>query len=275
MTLTRIHHVGMVVSDADAALGFWRDVLGLSVARDEVVEDQGVRGVLLPLANCELELIQPVQDDTGVSRYLAEQGEGLHHVCFESTDVQADLTEAETRGMELIDRVPRAGLAGQIGFIHPKSTHGVLVELAQPPAGAAPAGAAAGEAWTPRRLHHAVCAMHDRDVAGRDFMAQFGLTDGGRNEFPEAGLCNWFLDLGDTQLELVTPLTENERDPLVRRLQRGEGMFMLALSVGDVEQAVERLRGAGVTCTDASAAMPVTYLSPKHTFGVRVALDAG
>lgn len=274
MTLTRIHHVGAVVADADAALAFWRDVLGLSVARDEVVEDQGVRGVLLPLANCELELIQPVRDDTGVARFLAEQGEGLHHLCFESTDVQADLTEAETRGMELIDRTPRPGLAGQIGFIHPKSNHGVLVEYAQPPAGASGA-APAGEPWTPRRLHHAVCAMQDRDAAGRDFMAHFGLADGGQNAFPQAGLCNWFLDLGDTQLELVTPLTENERDPLVRRLQRGEGMFMLALSVRDVGQAVERLRAAGVTCTDASAAMPVTYVSPKHTFGVRVALDAG
>ena len=84
---------------------------------------------------------------------------------------------------------------------------------------------------------------------------------------------NWFLDLGDTQLELVTPLTDNERDPLVRRLQQGEGMFMLALSVRSVAAAVERLRAAGVTCTDPAGESPGTYLSPKQTHGVRIALD--
>ncbi len=272
MVLTRIHHVAAIVTDADEALKFWHETLGLPVSRDEVIEDQGVRGVLLPMANCEIELVQPVRDDTGVARFLAEKGEGLHHVCFEATDVAADLLAAKAQGQQMIDETPRPGWAGMIGFVHPRSNHGILIEFAQPPAGEAPRAPANAD-YAPQRLHHAVCAVEDRDVAGRTLVDHFGLTDGGQNSFEQVGLENWFLDLGDTQLELVTPLTDNERDPLVRRLRRGEGMFMLALSVRNVAAAVTRLRDAGVTCTDPSGEDPVSYLSPKQAHGVRIALD--
>jgi methylmalonyl-CoA/ethylmalonyl-CoA epimerase len=272
LALTRIHHVAAIVADADEALKFWRDALGLVVSRDEVIQDQGVRGILMPMGNCEIELIQPIRDDTGVAKYLADRGEGLHHICFESTDVASDLLDAKARGMEMIDETPRPGLAGMIGFVHPRSNHGVLIEFAQPPAGEA-AGSAPASDFAPQRLHHAVCAVRDRVEAGDTLIRNFGLADGGQNRFEEVGLENWFLDLGDTQLELVTPLTDNERDPLVRRLQQGEGMFMLALSVRSVSAAVDRLRAAGVKCTDPIAEAPATYLSPKHTHGVRIALD--
>ena len=141
-TLTRIHHVALVVADADHALRFYRDVLGLPVAVDRVIEEQGVRGVLLPMsggagaAPCEIEIIQPVRDDTGVAKYLDAQGEGLHHVCLQSTDVAADLRAARDAGQRMIDETPRDGLAGRIGFLHPESNHGILVEFAQPPDGA-------------------------------------------------------------------------------------------------------------------------------------------
>ena len=135
MTLTRLHHVAAVVADADSALVFWRDTLGLPVAKDRIVEEQGVRGVLLALDNAEIELIQPVTRDSGVARYLAERGEGLHHICFESTDVAADLIAARDAGIKMIDETPRQGLAGMIGFLHPRASHGVLIEYAQPPEG--------------------------------------------------------------------------------------------------------------------------------------------
>lgn len=130
--ITKIHHVGLVVRDADEALKFWRDALGLEVTEDRVIDDQGVRGVLLKIGNSEVELLEPTRDDTGVARYLETRGEGMHHLCFESDDVAAELQEAAGKGIELIDQEPRPGLAGMIGFLHPKSNHGVLVEFATP-----------------------------------------------------------------------------------------------------------------------------------------------
>ena len=120
--LTKIHHVGIVVHSADKALEFYRDALGLPVTADKIIEDQGVRGVLLQIGNSEIELLEPTRDDTGVARFLANRGEGMHHICFESDDV----------AKELIDQAPRLGLAGMICFLHPKSNHGVLVEFATP-----------------------------------------------------------------------------------------------------------------------------------------------
>ena len=111
---------------------FYRDALGLAVTADRVIEDQGVRGVLLQVGGSEIELLEPTRDDTGVARFLATRGEGMHHICFESDDVDAELEGARAKGLELIDQKPREGLAGMICFLHPKSNHGVLVEFATP-----------------------------------------------------------------------------------------------------------------------------------------------
>jgi len=130
--LTKIHHVGVVVKSADEALTFYRDALGLPVTEDRVIDDQGVRGILLKVGGSEIELLEPTRDGTGVARFLETRGEGMHHICFESDDVEAELAEARAKGIQLIDEKPRAGLAGMICFLHPKSNHGVLVEFAQP-----------------------------------------------------------------------------------------------------------------------------------------------
>lgn len=134
--LKKIHHVGVVVKSADEAMKFYRDALGLTVTADRVIEDQGVRGVLLEIGNSEIELLEPTRDDTGVARYLESRGEGMHHICFESDDVHKELEDAKAKGIEVIDQQPREGLAGMICFLHPKSNHGVLVEFATPIAGA-------------------------------------------------------------------------------------------------------------------------------------------
>ena len=130
--LKKIHHVGVVVQSADEAMKFYRDALGLHVTADRVIEDQGVRGVLLEIGGSEIELLEPTRDDTGVARFLQTRGEGMHHICFESDDVDAELEGARQKGIELIDQKPRLGLAGMICFLHPKSNHGVLVEFATP-----------------------------------------------------------------------------------------------------------------------------------------------
>ena len=130
--LSKIHHIGIVVRSLDEAYGFYRDALGLPVHREAVIQDQGVRAALLTIGESEIELLEPIAPDTGVARFLANRGEGLHHLCFQTDDIDQELETAKRRGVALIDRQPRAGLAGTICFLHPKSSHGVLIEFAQP-----------------------------------------------------------------------------------------------------------------------------------------------
>jgi methylmalonyl-CoA/ethylmalonyl-CoA epimerase len=131
--LKRIHHVGVVVPDLEAGLRFWRDTLGLRLTKSATIEEQGVRAALLKIGESEIELLEPINRDGGVAKFLARRGGGLHHVCFETDDVERELDAAKAKGIQLIDQKPRAGLAGMICFLHPKATRGVLVEYAQPP----------------------------------------------------------------------------------------------------------------------------------------------
>jgi methylmalonyl-CoA epimerase len=129
--LKKVHHVGIVVRSLEDAYRLYRDALGLHVHKTAVVEDQGVRAALLTCGRSEVELLEPIGDDTGVARFL-RRGGGLHHVCFETDDVVRELETAKSKGIPVIDAKPRPGLAGTICFLHPKGTAGVLVEYAQP-----------------------------------------------------------------------------------------------------------------------------------------------
>lgn len=140
--LGRIHHVAVVVERMESALGFWRDSLGLEL---EVVEDMPhdrVRIAFLPVGESKIELVEPTDDTTGVARFLAKSGEGFHHVCFEVENLAETLLRLEIDGIELIDTSPRKGAEGPVAFLHPRSCHGVLVELIEAPGG--PAWAALG-----------------------------------------------------------------------------------------------------------------------------------
>ena len=130
--LKKIHHVGVVVPDLERAMGLWRDLLGLRLTKSEVVRDQGVKAALLKAGDSEIELLEPIDPENGVGKFLARRGGGLHHVCFETDDVARELENARAKGIQLIDQKPRRGLAGMICFLHPKATRGVLVEYAQP-----------------------------------------------------------------------------------------------------------------------------------------------
>jgi methylmalonyl-CoA/ethylmalonyl-CoA epimerase len=130
--LKRIHHVGIVVPDLEKAMGLWRDLLGLSLTKSATIQDQGVKAALLKAGDSEIELLEPLNPDNGVGKFLSRRGGGLHHVCFETEDVVRELEAARAKGIQLIDQKPRPGLAGMICFLHPKATRGVLVEYAQP-----------------------------------------------------------------------------------------------------------------------------------------------
>jgi methylmalonyl-CoA/ethylmalonyl-CoA epimerase len=129
--IKRIDHVAVVVEDIDQALSFWRDGLGLEVTHVEDAPTDPSIVAFLPIGDLsEVELVKPTSDDSGLARFLAKRGPGIHHVCFEVDDIRQCLERLEAHNIKLINREPVIGTGGKrIAFIHPHSTHGVLVEL--------------------------------------------------------------------------------------------------------------------------------------------------
>ena len=128
--IKRIDHIAIVVPDVDQALEFWRDTLGLPLTGVEDVAEQQSQVAFLPAGDSEVELVKPTTETSGVARFLAKRGPGLHHICFEVDDIDATLAALKARGTRLIDETPREGAGGKrLAFVHPESTNGVLVEL--------------------------------------------------------------------------------------------------------------------------------------------------
>jgi methylmalonyl-CoA/ethylmalonyl-CoA epimerase len=128
--IRKIQHVAVVVADMDRALSFWRDCLGLPVGELRDVPEQKTQVAFLPTQGGQIELVKPTTDDSGVARFLARRGAGMHHVCLEVEDIEAMLAHLKARGVRLIDEVPRLSEAGgRYAFVHPEATGGVLLEL--------------------------------------------------------------------------------------------------------------------------------------------------
>jgi methylmalonyl-CoA/ethylmalonyl-CoA epimerase len=135
--LGKIHHVALIVRSIDESLGLWRDLLGLELENVLEIGDDRVRIAFLGVGESKVELVEPTDDTTGVARFLAAKGEGFHHVCFEVANLAETLLRLEIDGLELIDSAPRRGAEGPVAFIHPRSCHGVLVELIEATGGPA------------------------------------------------------------------------------------------------------------------------------------------
>lgn len=133
----RVHHVAVVVREMDMALGFYRDTLGLAPGPVVPIPADRVNIAFLPVGDVKVELVEPTDTTTGVARFLEARGEGFHHVCFEVADISATLARLAVDGVELIDSAPRPGAEGPVAFLHPRSCHGVLVELIEAPGGPA------------------------------------------------------------------------------------------------------------------------------------------
>ena len=128
-TARHINHVCIAVSDIEDTLKFYHDLFGVGIAEIEDLPDQGVRAALVRIGGSQLEFIQPTDADGGVARFIERRGEGVHHIAFEVENLQAKLDGLASRGVELIDKAPREGLSGDIAFLHPRATRGVLIEL--------------------------------------------------------------------------------------------------------------------------------------------------
>lgn len=127
----KIDHVGIVVRDLQKALQVYDTALGLSLNEIAEVPDQKVRVAFLPVGESNVELVQPTADDTSIAKFLANRGEGIHHLCIEVADIDAALARLKDHGVPLIDEEARPGAHGRIAFIHPQGTHGVLIELVE------------------------------------------------------------------------------------------------------------------------------------------------
>jgi methylmalonyl-CoA epimerase len=131
----RVHHVALIVRSLEDSLGLWRDALGLELETVTDIPDDHVRIAFLGAGESKIELVEPTDDTTGVARFLESKGEGFHHVCFEVPNLAEALMHLEIDGIELIDSAPRRGAEGPVAFLHPRSCHGVLVELIEAPGG--------------------------------------------------------------------------------------------------------------------------------------------
>ena len=127
-----IHHVAVVIDDMEKALSFWRDGLGMHLQELRDVPAEKSQIAFLPLEGAEVELVMPTSDDSGIAKYLAKRGPGMHHICLEVDDIAGMLAQLKTKGIRLINEEPRTSPDGKkYAFIHPESTAGVLVELYQ------------------------------------------------------------------------------------------------------------------------------------------------
>ena len=129
--IKKLDHIAVAVKSIDETLSLYTDTLGLKLIKREDVPDQGVKAALIQIGDSEIELLEPLDPNGGVARFLERNGEGMHHICLEVDDVNAELKALGEKGVQLIDKQGRPGLAGLVGFLHPRSLHGVLIELAQ------------------------------------------------------------------------------------------------------------------------------------------------
>jgi methylmalonyl-CoA/ethylmalonyl-CoA epimerase len=133
-TVKRIDHIAVVIQDVEAALAFWRDCLGIDYSHIEDIPAESSQVVFLPVGDSEIELVKPTTEDSGLARYLEKRGPGMHHICLEVDDIEAMLAKLKEKGVQLITESPSIGMGGRkYAFIHPKSSHGVLVELYELP----------------------------------------------------------------------------------------------------------------------------------------------
>ena len=244
--IRRIHHAGIVVERLARAFDFYRGVLGLPLLREADLADQGVRAALLSAGDSEIELLEPTRPGTGVARFLEKRGEGLHHVCFDTPDVGRDLQDLANRGIELIDRAPRPGLAGAIGFLHPRACDGVLVELATPPSGDD------GDHRSPVRLKRLVIGAHNPAETSARFQELFGFPEVAINSGPRS-----MLAVGRGAL-LIVPAGE---------VGGSDGMVALSLVADDFFELVRRFDEAGVKAMRGTGEVTV---EPESSHGVHL-----
>jgi methylmalonyl-CoA/ethylmalonyl-CoA epimerase len=242
--MRRIHHVGIVVNRLEDAYRFYRDTLGLPLVKEATIPDQHVRAALLGAGESEIELLEPLDPSSGIGRFLARRGEGLHHLCFDTPDIVKTLTSLKEMRVELLDATPRAGLAGQIAFVHPRACCGVLVELATP--------APAADVPAPLRLKRLVIGASDVRRASDVLRSLFGLEEVAMNGGPRS-----MLAVGRGAV-LVVPSEE---------VGGTEGLVALSMLAEDFPALTEAFTRAGTSVLRGTGEVTV---QPSSSHGVNL-----
>lgn len=242
--VTNIHHVGIVVRSLEASYRFWRNTLRLPLVREAEIKDQGVRAALLAAGGSEIELLEPVAPDSGVARFLAKRGEGLHHLCFQTADVGGELAALKGKGIPLIDAAPRPGLAGRIAFLSPKGCDGVLVELATP-------DAPEPKLDSPVRFKRLVIGCQSPQETAKTYQDLFGLPEVEVNGGPRIML-GWaggstllmvrVTEVGGMEGMVALSMVAPDMAPLIRRLETANA----AMLIGAGEITIEPQSSHGV-----------------------------
>ena len=134
MNLSHIEHIGIAVKSLETAIPYYENMLGLKCYSIEEVPDQKVKTAFFKIGQTKLELLESTSPDGTIAKFIEKKGEGVHHIAFATDGVQKSLDELASKGVQLIDKAPRNGAEGlRIGFLHPKSTIGVLTELCEDP----------------------------------------------------------------------------------------------------------------------------------------------
>lgn len=129
----RIDHIGVAVDDLDGAVALYRDRFGMREQHRETIAGFDVEAVLLEVGDGHVELLKPLSGESAVGKFLERNGPGLHHVAYQTSDIDSALEQVKAAGLDLIDQQPRAGIRGsRVAFLHPKATGGVLTELVEP-----------------------------------------------------------------------------------------------------------------------------------------------
>ena len=130
--IKKIDHIAIAVKNLDEALQIYDMLTGAKPSKIETIPHQGVKAALIPIGEgSEIELLESIDPQSGVAKFVENRGEGIHHICLEVEDVDRELNILADKGVQLIDKKGRPGLAGKVGFLHPKSIKGVMIELAQ------------------------------------------------------------------------------------------------------------------------------------------------
>jgi methylmalonyl-CoA/ethylmalonyl-CoA epimerase len=132
MKALKVDHIGIAVKNLEETLAFYEDVLGLELQGTEVVESQKVKVAFLPVGDTEIELLESTSEDGPIARFIEKNGEGIQHIAFRVDDIEEAIQYMLDKGLKMLDEEPRYGAGGaQIAFVHPKSSHRVLIELSE------------------------------------------------------------------------------------------------------------------------------------------------
>lgn len=261
----RIDHIGVVVSDLKAATDAYENLFGLKVAAQETIEERGLIAALVPTSNVRFELMQPINPESAVGRFIERRGEGIQHICFEVEDIRATIATLKEREVQLIQGEPEGGFVGEVEFIHPRAANSVLTEIAQV------------TRRTPTehdlRVDHIPVATEDRDAAIENWSKNFDMKVNRMVERESAGMITGWLDAGDAEFEFVQQTSED--GPIARAIaSRGQGVYGVVLESSDAEGLAEHIKSQGLRIIEEREGDNVLYaVHPKDFFGTLIMIS--